>query len=126
MKAGLGPLYLAILLFSCAAAARAGSGPASGPVREPDPERGREVYVEKGCYACHGYDGQGGIAGPKIAPSPMPLEDLTLFIRNSGPTAMPAYSEKLISDDEIADVHAWLATRPSKRASDIPLLSPSN
>ena len=29
---------------------------------------GKELYLKYGCYACHGYQGQGGVAGPHSIP----------------------------------------------------------
>ena len=34
-------------------------------------EKGKAAYVKNGCWQCHGFVGQGGLAGPKIAPDPM-------------------------------------------------------
>ena len=89
-----------------------------------DAARGKDIYVKVGCYACHGYDAQGASTGPKLAPDPMPAEALATYIRNSTPTLMPPYSEKVLGDAEVADIHAYLVTikRPSS-AKDIPLLS---
>ncbi len=33
-------------------------------------ENGKRLFTEDGCYQCHGYQGQGGGAGPRIAPRP--------------------------------------------------------
>jgi mono/diheme cytochrome c family protein len=89
-----------------------------------DPTKGKEIYVKVGCYACHGYDAQGAATGPKLAPDPMPPDALASYIRNSAPTLMPPYSEKVLGDAEVADIHAYLASiKKSPSAKDIPLLS---
>ena len=89
-----------------------------------DAARGKEIYVKVGCYACHGYDGQGGVTGPKLAPEPMAADALASYIRNSAPTLMPPYSEKLLGDPEVADIHAYLASiKKPPSAKEIPLLS---
>jgi ubiquinol-cytochrome c reductase cytochrome c subunit len=86
-------------------------------------EKGKDAYVKNGCWQCHGFVGQGGITGPKLAPDPLPLEALSAFTRSSnGP--MPPYSEKVLSNEDLADIHAYLASIP--KAPDyktIPLLS---
>jgi hypothetical protein len=41
-----------------------------------DPEKGRELYIKNGCWQCHGFVGQGGITGPKLAPEPKPFDFL--------------------------------------------------
>ena len=89
-----------------------------------DAARGKEIYVKVGCYACHGYDGQGASTGPKLAPDPMPPDALANYIRNSAVNLMPPYSEKVLGDADVADIHAYLATikRPPS-LKEIPLLS---
>ena len=115
------PAILGIaILLECAAFA------AESPEarRSADAIRGRKTFVEKGCYSCHGYNGQGGLWGPQIAPNPMNIEAMKSFIRNSASTAMPAYSISLLNDAEAADIHAWLASQPeTKSPRHIPLLS---
>ena len=89
-----------------------------------DAGRGKELYVKVGCYECHGYEGQGAMTGPKLAPDPMPPDALASFIRNSAPTLMPPYSEKVLGDPEVADIHAYLASiKKPPNPKDIPLLN---
>ena len=89
-----------------------------------DAARGKEVYVKVGCYGCHGYDAQGAMTGPKLAPEPMPAEALATYIRNSAPTLMPPYSEKVLGDADVADIHAYLVSiKKPPSAKDLPLLS---
>jgi len=85
--------------------------------------RGKEAYVRTGCWQCHGYVGQGGGGGAvKLAPEPLPLAAMITFVRNSNRN-MPAYSEKILSDAELADIHAFLEALPAPKAVDsIPLL----
>ena len=53
----------------------------------------------------------------------MPIETFTAFVRTSN-RAMPPYPEAVLSNDDLADIHAYLETIP-KRADykDIPLLN---
>ena len=89
-----------------------------------DAGRGKEIYVKVGCYACHGYDGQGGVTGPKLAPDPMPPDALASYIRNSAPNLIPPYSEKVLGDAEVADIHAYLVPiKNPPSAKEIPPLS---
>jgi mono/diheme cytochrome c family protein len=109
---GLIGLALAAILLDAGAASAA------------DAVRGKEIYVKVGCYGCHGYDAQGAMTGPKLAPEPMPADALASYIRNSAPTLMPPYSEKVLGDAEVADIHAYLVSiKPPPSAKDIPLLS---
>ena len=83
---------------------------------------GRQLYMAVGCWQCHGTVGQGGSAGPRLAPGPMPLEALRAFLRNSV-RAMPAYPETILTDAAVADIHAYLQSIPAApRAETLPLL----
>ena len=75
-----------------------------------DARRGEAVFMAVGCYHCHGTQAQGMNTGPRLAPNPMPLEALVNFVRNSDKTQMPAYSAKMVSDADLADIHAYLAS----------------
>jgi ubiquinol-cytochrome c reductase cytochrome c subunit len=87
-------------------------------------EKGKTLYVKHGCWQCHGFVGQGGIAGPRIAPDPMPLEAMKNFVRNSN-RAMPPYREAVLSDADFNEIHAYLTSIPKPAdAKTIPLLNP--
>ena len=86
-------------------------------------EKGKGSYVKHGCWQCHGYAAQGGIAGPKLAPNPMPLEAFSIFVRNTR-GAMPPYQEAILSGADLADIHAWLQSLPKGQDyKSIPLLN---
>ena len=85
-------------------------------------EKGKQLYVKHGCWQCHGFVGQGGVAGPALAPKLMPLEAMTNFVRNSS-RAMPPYREAILSNADMADIHAYLASIPKPAdPKSIPLL----
>ena len=98
--------------------------PQASPPAAPtgDAARGKKLYNDIGCWQCHGYSGQGG-AGATLAPSAMPLAGFTRYIRK--PTgAMPPYSEKVVTDAQLADIYAFLKTIPKPPdAKSIPLLN---
>jgi ubiquinol-cytochrome c reductase cytochrome c subunit len=92
----------------------------AGLLHAQDAANGKRLFSSVGCYECHGRVGQGGSAGPRLAPRPVPLEALVAYVRHpSG--AMPPYTAKLVTDAQLADIHAYLASIPSP-AKDIPLL----
>jgi ubiquinol-cytochrome c reductase cytochrome c subunit len=95
----------------------------SGELSAQDAGHGRQVFVQKGCWQCHGFEGQGASTGPKLGPDPLPFDAMRDFVRTTnGP--MPPYSAQLLSDSELADIHAYLASRPPpKDHKTIPLLS---
>ena len=89
-----------------------------------DAGKGKSAFMKNGCWQCHGELGQGGAAGKTLAPKPMPYEAFSVFVRNSnGP--MPPYPKQILSDADLADIHAYLASIPApKDYKSIPLLNP--
>lgn len=84
-------------------------------------DNGKKLFFRNGCYECHGTVGQGG-TGPRLAPRPLAPAALTAYVRKPG-AGMPPYSAKVMSDAEVADIRAYLATIPEP-PKDIPLLKP--
>lgn len=86
-------------------------------------EKGKAAYVQHGCWQCHGFQAQGGVAGPKLAPDPIPAEAFTAFVRSSN-RAMPPYQEAVLSDEDLADIYAYLQSIPKPADyKNIPLLN---
>jgi mono/diheme cytochrome c family protein len=86
-------------------------------------DNGKKVYMAVGCWGCHGTVGQGGVTGPKLAPEPLPYEAFSAFVRTTN-RAMPPYREPVLSNSDLADIHAYLESQP--KAADhksIPLLN---
>ncbi|HEY7240327.1 MAG TPA: cytochrome c [Burkholderiales bacterium] len=96
---------------------------AAPPAFSADAAKGKSAFMKNGCWQCHGELGQGGVAGKTLAPKPMPLEAFNVFVRNSnGP--MPPYPKQILSDADLADIHAYLQSIPAaKDYKSIPLLS---
>jgi len=92
-------------------------------VAQGNSENGKRLFLRDGCYECHGYAGQGGRDGARIARIGLDAKALILYVRRPG-GSMPAFSEKVVSDQELTDIHAYLQTLPApKAAKDIPLLN---
>jgi mono/diheme cytochrome c family protein len=88
-----------------------------------DAENGKRVFVRDGCYQCHGYAGQGTIAGARIGPPVLNAQGMIRYIRRPA-GAMPAFTDKVLSDQEVNDIYAYLKTMPApKPVKDIPLLN---
>jgi ubiquinol-cytochrome c reductase cytochrome c subunit len=83
-----------------------------------NPEAGRQLLVRKGCVQCHGREGQGApVTGPRLGPNPLALAAFVRAVRN--PRAqMPPYTEKIVSDAELADMRAFLDSRPRPTSID--------
>ena len=91
-----------------------------------DPASGARIYVAVGCFTCHGRAGQGGAfnyATPALAKLQWPVEALRAFLR-VGVNDMPAYAKEVLSDQQVADIHAFLRSLPGTRSpAEIPLLN---
>ena len=87
-----------------------------------DPKAGEARFMQIGCYECHGTVGQGGIAGMRIVPMPLPWLAFQIYVRRPA-GQMPAFSDKVLSDAELADIYAFLSGIPTGRgAAEISLL----
>jgi mono/diheme cytochrome c family protein len=109
-----------LIAMSIAGAATA----ASAQAPQGSVERGREIYLAMGCHACHGTVGQGGErgAGPKIAPNPFPFQAFAFQVRRPR-SSMPRYPVEHLSDAQLADIYAYIASiKPGPSAKEIPLL----
>ena len=87
-------------------------------------ERGQQAFMKYMCYTCHGTVGQGADrgTGPKIAPGMLPYAAFAMQVRTPR-LDMPPYRQKFLSDQELADIYAYLSlTKPSPAAKEIPLL----
>ena len=89
-----------------------------------DAAKGKANFERVGCYQCHGYRGQGGREGKRIAdPVPLAWPAFQAWVRTTSGD-MPPYTPKVLSDAELVDIYAYLQSIP--KAPDyktIPLLS---
>jgi mono/diheme cytochrome c family protein len=113
-------LVFAVFLVLVASTAFAQEPPPPGSA-----ERGYQTYMKYMCYTCHGTVGQGADrgAGPKLAPGLSPYPAFALQVRTPR-LDMPPYRQQFLSDQDLADIYAYLLTvKPSAAAKDIPLLN---
>ena len=97
---------------------------AHGEAPTGDAVRGKAAYMKNMCYTCHGTAGQGGDrgSGPRIAYDVWPWEGFVQQVRRPR-EQMPRYDPRHVSDAELADIYAYVASmKPGARAKDIPLL----
>jgi ubiquinol-cytochrome c reductase cytochrome c subunit len=96
---------------------------ATSSLAQGNAEKGKQLFTKLGCYTCHGYQGQGGAAGAKLAPNPIPVARLIAYVRHPA-GSMPPFTSKVVSDADLTDVHAFLAAVPAPPpAKNIPLLN---
>jgi mono/diheme cytochrome c family protein len=88
-----------------------------------NPENGKLLFLKDGCYQCHGQSGSGGLAGPRLAQTKLTQAAFLAYVRNPAPGTMPAYRAKVIRDQELADIWAYIKTLPEPPPlSSIPIL----
>jgi mono/diheme cytochrome c family protein len=93
--------------------------------QKTDVAHGKTLFEKNGCYQCHGWVGQGGLNGPRLAQSRFTQAGFIAFVRNPPSSNMPPYRAKVLSDQDLADVFAFIKSIPEpKPAKDIPLLNP--
>lgn len=108
----------ALILGAVIAAAQSPAGDAS---------RGKDLYDKKYlCSACHGFSGQNGV-GARLVPMKLTEAAFMKYVRHphDTPTGMPPYTAKVIPDQELADIYAYIKSLPDseKKAQDIPILN---
>jgi len=93
-------------------------------VNAPDAANGKRLFMRNGCYQCHGTVGQGGLAGPRLAQTRLAQAGFVSYVRNPRPGNMPPYRSKVMTDQELADVFAYLASLPPPvPLANIPILN---
>jgi ubiquinol-cytochrome c reductase cytochrome c subunit len=106
------------------AQATAPAAPQTAQTVSGNVENGKRAYMKETCFFCHGTVGQGaGNTGARLTPPARNLAGFIRYIRR--PTgSMAAYTEKVISDQDLTDIYAYLRSiPPPKPTKDIPLLN---
>lgn|SRR5262245_23721527 len=86
---------------------------------------GKQLFEKQNCYYCHGTAGQGGRDGARIAATALTVAQFTRYVRRPA-GAMPAYTAKLLTDEQLADVYTYLKTLPAAQPpAQIPVLDRS-
>ena len=94
----------ALALTVCASSAFAQGEP------KGNAQTGKQLFEAKGCYSCHGFVGQGSREGPRLTPA---LAYPAFVAQLRTPRAiMPPYTAALVTDQQAADMHAYLAGLP--------------
>ena len=87
-----------------------GSAPAWADEPGDDADEGLALYISQQCWQCHGYEGQGGVAGVRIARTVLPYEAFARLVRFTN--LMPAYSPKVLSDDQLRQIYDYVRSIP--------------
>jgi len=96
------------------------------PPAEPrgDAVSGARLFVDRACWQCHGLAAQGGgIAGPRLAGRVQVWVAFAAYVRRPTEEMIP-YTAKVLPDQELADIFAWLRSLPPPPAVEtLPVLS---
>jgi mono/diheme cytochrome c family protein len=91
-----------------------------------DAAEGKRLFLADGCFLCHGRAGEGGALNgpaPILAKTQLPFEGFAGQVRQPI-NDMPAYSEQVMSEKQIADIYAFVQSLPGRRPiKDVPILS---
>jgi ubiquinol-cytochrome c reductase cytochrome c subunit len=114
-----------IALFTAAvlawAAPQANDATAGVPAGNAD--SGKKLFVSHGCWTCHGYAAQGGEgSGPRLAGKLPAWPAFSKYVRQPTDNMIP-YTAKVLPDQALADIYAWIRAIPRPPAPDrIPIL----
>ena len=80
-------------------------------------ESGKKLYVDRACWMCHGYAAQGGDGpgGPRLAGRLPQWAVFSKYVRQPTDQMIP-YTTKVLPDQELADIYAWLKAIPAPPA----------
>jgi len=95
-----------IVILSLTLAACGGSSAPAEP--KGDAAAGKTAFASLPCVGCHGENAEGSI-GPKLAGFSEGWEKFQTTVRN-GQEEMPKFGTDVVSDQQLADVYAWLTS----------------
>jgi|GEM_PF-294729 len=115
-----GKVRVSVALSVCVVAASSIASVAQDGV-SGDATRGRSLYLETRCYYCHGRAGQGG-QGPTLAQTVLPYAGFRQIVRVPY-GAMPAYSSKVLAEEDLLNIYAYVKSLPGSRpGKDLPAI----
>jgi ubiquinol-cytochrome c reductase cytochrome c subunit len=93
------------------------------PAPSGNAEHGKTIYREVGCYQCHGLAGQGApMTGPRVSRTEFAFDGFLNQLRHPA-NQMPPYEAVVLSDQDAADIYAYLRQMPvPPDPNSIPLL----
>jgi mono/diheme cytochrome c family protein len=114
------------IAFAVAATLGAISFASAQDAPKGDATNGKKVFLADGCFTCHGRSGQGGAyngPAPILAHTALPFDAFKNQLRNPADD-MPAFSTAVISDQQIADIYAFVQSLPGPTSpKDIAILN---
>ena len=118
-----GLVFVGGLVLAASMEAQAPAPAAQSPAAPAgNADTGKKLFASVGCWQCHGYEGQGGAAGPRLAARNLPFAGFSAYVRRPA-NQMPPYTEKVLPNTDLAHIHAYLQSRAAPPPiQNIPLL----
>ena len=77
-----------------------------------DPARGEVLYLSK-CYGCHAPEAKGSVVlNTEDFKAHYADDESIIAVTRAGSLPMPAFSEQMLSDQEMADIIAYIRSLP--------------
>lgn len=108
LRAMTGPCGSAVLLLLATLSPR--HLPAQLNASAAASDEGRALLAASGCAGCHGDNGAGTDAGPRLAAERLTLSEFQAAVRRSVRT-MPAFSEDVLPDRSLTRIFAFLESQ---------------
>src|SRR5262245_65317446 len=97
-------LVVSVIAVSVRILAAQAPAQSSQPAPTGNVEKGRLGFVKVGCAQCHGREAQGSpTTGPRLGPNGLPYAAFARYVR-APRLQMPPYTEKILSDADLADL----------------------
>jgi mono/diheme cytochrome c family protein len=118
----MGRAFIKFAVFAVFALGRASAFAQDTPKGSADTGK---ITFNKACYTCHGTTGQGAAAtGPRIGPTELPFDAFLHQVRDPRDQMAP-FPATILSDQDVADIYAYLESQKKEDYKQIPLLSQS-
>jgi cytochrome c551 len=101
-------ILIGIIVVLSLTLAACGGGSSSSTAPTGDAAAGQTAYASLPCVGCHGENAEGGV-GPKLAGLSDSWDKFQSTVRN-GKEEMPKFGTDVVSDQQLADVYAWLTS----------------
>jgi ubiquinol-cytochrome c reductase cytochrome c subunit len=119
------PAFVTVLMAAGASSIAAQTPAAQAPAATAPSgsvDKGRTTFAKVGCAQCHGLEAQGSpTTGPRLGPGALPYAAFSRLVRTPR-LQMPPYTEKVLSNTDLADIYAFVQSRPKPTLP--PLLQP--
>src|SRR2546422_8367896 len=116
-------ILLPVVVVVIASLVPTAATPQSNAAPTGNVNNGKDLYLKIGCWECHGYSAQTG-NGARLVSTKLNQQGFINYIRNPRTNGMPIYTAKFVTDQQAADLFAYIKTfKEPAAAKDIPLLN---